>query len=126
MNKRLIFAAARGTVIVLAAATIVCVPTAKADSGGRKEQKSLRVFFIGNSLTDGIRLVKGFRSLAESRGHLFNDIMKRNEFSRLLAGAPLWWHWYEKGQNGEPYSTGALTLRRTDRFQIIPPANQKY
>lgn len=119
MNRRLIFAAARGTVVVLAAVAVVCVPTAKADSGGRKEQKSLRVFFIGNSLTDGIRLEKGFRSLAESRGHVFNGTMKRNEFSRLLAGAPLWWHWYEKGQNGEPYSTVYHPLLTKNRWDVL-------
>src|SRR5208283_1174744 len=49
-------------------------------------QKSFRVYFVGNSVTDTINY-GGLTKLAESRGH--NHVWGRH----MIPGAPLQWIW---------------------------------
>ena len=68
--------------ILLAAGTLwACVPIAAA-----QETKSLRVYFIGNSVTDTINY-RGLAELAKSRG--YDQIWGRH----MIPGAPLQWIW---------------------------------
>lgn len=67
-------------------------------STGAGHALDLNVFFVGNSLTDGMQLPTAFRNLVNEAGHEFNpDHPNRADFTQITAGAPLSWHWYEEG-----------------------------
>ena len=57
----------------------------------------LNVFFVGNSLVDGMQLPTAFRQSTQEAGHGFNPTRPaRSDFTQIVAGAPLSWHWYEE------------------------------
>lgn len=91
-----------------------------ADGTINTEQKSLRVYFIGNSVTDTINY-GGLQEIAESREH--NHIWARH----MIPGAPLSWLWEHPNDGffadpyGNPmnafinYTWDAISLQPFDR-----------
>jgi len=59
----------------------------------------LRVYLVGNSLTDGVRFDKAFQALvAEETTNTFNKTytqFQRDRYAQIVAGTPLYAHWYD-------------------------------
>lgn len=73
--------------------------------------KDLNVFFVGNSLTDAnLRLEHNFRSFVQTQGQTLSGNLARDNFSNIVAGAPLFWHYYQSSILDTP------TLYYKDRF----------
>lgn len=88
------------------------------------------VFFLGNSLTGGLRLTEAFRPLVNSQGYgLSSDYEQRNDYAQIVAGASLSWHWYQKVVNTDPAEfyidqfTPQLTNNAWDTL-VLQPFNQ--
>jgi hypothetical protein len=85
------------------------------------EAKELRVYMIGNSLTDNVNY-DGFKKLAESRG--YTHTWGRS----MIPGAPISWHWTHEGGFTQPPFGGwkkALTEYQWDAITLQPFSTYK-
>lgn len=88
----------------------------------------LRVYLVGNSLTDGVRSDKGLQSIvANETTNTFNKNFTQHQlskYSQIQAGAPLWWHWYENNY----YDSFApeLTTNEWDVISLQPYTGPLY
>ncbi|NQT38775.1 MAG: PEP-CTERM sorting domain-containing protein [Planctomycetes bacterium] len=81
--------------IVIILGVLAAFPVSAQDTS---KQKSLRVYFVGNSVTDTINY-RGLEALAKSRGH--KHVWGRH----MIPGAPLQWIWQhpDQGFQEQPY-----------------------
>jgi hypothetical protein len=86
----------------------------------------LRVFLVGNSLTDGIRFDKSLQAIVSNETpHTFNKEyteFQRGHYAQILAGTPLWAHWYDHTND----FTGKLTTNRWDVLCLQPYTGPLY
>jgi len=86
-------------------------------AGNAPKAKAMRIYMIGNSLTDNVKY-DGFERLAKSRGH--THIWGRH----MIPGAPIWWLWQhaDSGFHQHPFGRyeRALTQYRWDAITLQP------
>ncbi len=60
------------------------------------------IYFVGNSLTHRTKLA-GLQTFTEERGHTFNQDKAYEDYSQIISGSSLWWHWYHGNASQEFY-----------------------
>lgn len=87
---------------------------------------NLDVYFVGNSLTDAnMRLATSFRTFVEDQGHTLSGVQPRprDQFANIVAGAPLWWHYYQSDIVNGPapfyYRDRYLPSLTTEKWDVM-------